>query len=479
MPVKEKPATLSPVSAPRHLFLRLRASASGNKEEKEATSGTTTPSPLPQQVQFSHKPHNHAPSYPPTITTPKHASEMSNTFTPKSRRTRFALHLHIHDLNNVPLVSGSSYIKWHLPHSTSADHRGRTTKCPIRDHRVDYSYRKEVGVRLTVGKEGMLQECGVVFEVWQEYSAGGRGERIRLGEVRLNLAEFVDASSSGASGGGGGEGPGSPGSPGGGGSVGGAGAGGGSGGEEGVVRRYLMQDSKINSTLKVGIHMRHVEGTRDYYAPALRTAPVFGGIAGIISSSEPAGSAAHNIANMANGDSDAATDGASNVPSNLTSTNKETGEMQDMYRRTLAASWASQPGELKADDAIEDIFAGGDGWGEVGQPDVEERKGEMQQRRHFYDAYASHSHSQSQSQSQSRPGSGTSTPNPEAEVQARPKSSRSNKGMVGMGVGRHKKSKSGGGGGGGQRLRKGLGEVDEFDVRDDLRSWRVGERAYG
>jgi hypothetical protein len=35
-----------------------------------------------------------------------------------------------------------------------------------------------------------------------------------------------------------------------------------------------------------------------------------------------------------------------------------------MYRRSLAAFWAAQPGELKADECIEDIFAGGDGWGD-------------------------------------------------------------------------------------------------------------------
>jgi len=53
-------------------------------------------------------------------------------------------------------------------------------------------------------------------------------------------------------------------------------------GEEGVVRRYLMQDSKINSTLKIGIAMKQVDGERNFVAPPLKTAPVFGGIAGIV-----------------------------------------------------------------------------------------------------------------------------------------------------------------------------------------------------
>jgi len=66
----------------------------------------------------------------------------------------------------------------------------------------------------------MLHESWIIFEVLQEYSAGGRGERIVLGTVKLNLSEYVEQSDL-------------------------------LDGEEGVCRRYLMQDSKINSTLKV------------------------------------------------------------------------------------------------------------------------------------------------------------------------------------------------------------------------------------
>lgn len=92
--------------------------------------------------------------------------------------------------------------------------------------------------------------------------------------------------------------------------------------------------------------MRHVEGDRNYYAPPLRTAPVFGGIAGIMSQEVPEG----------------LEDSIGHMPS-LSSKSRETGEMQDMYRKMLAASWVAQPGELKADECIEDIFSGGDGWG--------------------------------------------------------------------------------------------------------------------
>ena len=90
--------------------------------------------------------------------------------------------------------------------------------------------------------------------------------------------------------------------------------------------------------------MKQTEGDRNFVAPPLRTAPVFGGIAGIMTAEQ--------------GD----TDDGNTVPS-MSSKARESGKLQDMYRRTLTASWAAQAGELPADKCIEDIFAGGDGWG--------------------------------------------------------------------------------------------------------------------
>lgn len=100
----------------------------------------------------------------------------------------------------------------------------------------------------------MLQESCAEFEVIQEYGGSGRGERITLGHVKLNLAEYVEQSEMAAA----------------------------QDEDPGVTRRYLMQDSKINSTLKLGIYMRQTEGDKNFIAPALKTAQVFSGIAGIM-----------------------------------------------------------------------------------------------------------------------------------------------------------------------------------------------------
>lgn len=334
----------------------------------------------------------------------------------------------IYDLNNVPLVQGVSLIKWHLPHSIHGEHRGRTAKCPIANHRVEYGYGKVVPVRIAIDKNNNLSECLIEFEVLQEFSTHGvtgRSETITLGKVTLNLSEYVEESetvvreapfrSRGRSFGSNTNG-----------SAGNANAAShtrkrsslsqhtpatpdDSGVsptsttlpsksnsndaastkapsihepapeqyvEDGVIRRYLMQDSKINSTLKIGILMMQVDGDRTFSAPPLKTAAVFGGIAGMVAEAAggPGGAAAAADSGAAEfGHLHLQDDTQDPTSSNLSaqfSIGKNNGksrdvyELQDMYRRALAASWACQPGELPADECIEDIFEGGDGFGE-------------------------------------------------------------------------------------------------------------------
>ncbi|KAF2231334.1 hypothetical protein EV356DRAFT_452206 [Viridothelium virens] len=358
---------------------------------------------------------------------------LTDTAVPKTRRPRFELQLKIIDLNNVPLVSGTSFIKWHLPHSTAAEHRGRTDKFIIKDHKVSYEYEKTIPLRMTIDKNGMMQDTPVHFEVLQEYSSGGRGERIQLGNVKLNLAEYVEPSDNE--------------------------------GEDGVCRRYLMQDSKINSTLKIGIFMKQLEGDRNFSTPQLKGAPVFGGIAGIMAGEQQ-------------GESD---DVTGHMPS-LNTKSRETGELQDMYRRTLAAYWAAQPGELKADECIEDIFAGGDGWEGKDQSTSHHP-------RHDHMAVGESSDGEDHSETESRFLRNSNKPETGSKKgKGLAESFRSLRAQ-------HKKHKSIGGADGvsgrssieqqanqlkveaDKKRSTPSQEVDELSVREDLRSWRIS--SYG
>lgn len=295
----------------------------------------------------------------------------------------------------MPLVTGGSFIKWHLSHSIHADHRGRTPKSPIVNHRVDYNYSVIVGhIRIGIDKNNVLSECPIEFEVLQEFPTGGigggRDERISLGVVKLNLSEYVDESdarprdiaprlsresnhsarghsrkhSAGAatvatnltSGSASASVSSRPAS---------------SSGlpavfddldvEDGIVRRHLMQDSKINSTLKIGILMVQVDGDRNFVAPPLKTAPVFGGIAGLMAGEQVERDDAGRKCSLIYSLLPIASHTNPSEPPTLAKS-RDQAEIQDMYRKSLAASWSRHPGELPADECIENIFAGGDGW---------------------------------------------------------------------------------------------------------------------
>ncbi|KAL2069003.1 hypothetical protein VTL71DRAFT_15341 [Oculimacula yallundae] len=345
-----------------------------------------------------------------------------NPLISKARRPKFDLVLKIIDLNNVPLVNGTSYVKWHLPSSTSAEHRGRTAPAPIREHKVSWDYSKTIPVRLTIDKNNNLQECTIDFEVVQDYnSAGMRGEKITLGSVSLNLAEYVEESEMGAD------------------------------GEEAVVRRYLMQESKINSTLKIGISMKQVDGERNFVAPPLKTAPVFGGIAGIMAGEQ------------------AEQDDVGHMPT--ISKSRDHGELQDMYRRALAASWAAHADELPADQCLEDIFNGGDGWkhhDKTSTPRITQGdSGEDRDMRH---------HHRSMSGNSSKSATSQNTVTGKRTMRMGHKHSRSRDTMgpspSSSTVDMHDTSSENSSERGRQGFKKAL-ELDEFDIRDDLVAWRL------
>ncbi|KAI9734425.1 MAG: hypothetical protein M1818_006813 [Claussenomyces sp. TS43310] len=358
---------------------------------------------------------------------------------PKGRRPKFELTLKIIDLNNVPFTSGASYVKWHLPGSTSAEHRGKTDKAIIKEHKVVWEYEKTLVVRLTIDKTNMLQECLINFEVVQDYNYGGRGEKITLGHVGLNLAEYVESYDEGD--------------------------------DEGVTRRYLMQESKINSTLKIGISMAQVDGERNFIAPPLKTAPVFGGIAGIMGGEK--------------GDSEE----IGSLP--MLNKTREAGELQDMYRRTISAYWASQAGELPADQCIEDIFAGGTGWAsktkqdKVPQPRQHDLPGD--QTAHFgeYERWInkrSHHHHHRKNSGSSpasrtttgprNTGPGTGHRHTKSKEQADLKNG-TNDITGGVDMNLHSSSLDVTEKGRSGDHFKNVHEISEFDIKEDLRSWRV------
>lgn len=343
--------------------------------------------------------------------------------------------LSILDLTNIPLVVGHVSVKWHLPSSSAAEHRGRTDKSRIIEHRANFDYNKTLPVRLTIDKNGYLQPCDIYFEILQEFDSV-RGGKVHLGNVKLNLAEFtgdIGAERELEE------------------------------GEEGMVtRRYLMQDSKVNATLKIGISMRQIDGDTNFIAPPLRSAMVIGGIAGIVSA-------------------EAGGDASDDMPS-IASKSRELSEAQDMYRRTLAASWACERGELAPDKLIEDLFSGGDGgkmhiaptsqMGRIGymrQDRDSSNSSDADSRRGRGGSMSGNSLTPDMARHQGHRRGGNGTNGSQESVG----SAVSGRGSIEQqmkhstpGRGHHHKHSR-------HKNASGYQEVTEFDLRDDLRSWHV------
>jgi hypothetical protein len=148
------------------------------------------------------------------------------------------------------------------------------------------------------------------------------------------------------------------------------------------------------------------------------------------------------------------------------SKSRDHGELQDMYRRALAASWAADSTELPADKCIEDIFNGGDGWKyekneKSTTPRVvrEDSASDEHLNRHRRTQSGVSTHSQSTitvSRNKNRMGhkhsSSRDSLGPDSATEHDTSSESSERGRTGFGK---------------------VKEVDEFNVRDDLIAWKL------
>ena len=198
--------------------------------------------------------------------------------------------------------------------------------------------------------------------------------------------------------------------------------------------------------------MKQIDGDRNFEAPPLKSAPVFGGIAGIMTAEQ--------------GD----TDDGGNVPS-MSSKARESGRLQDMYRRTLAASWAAQAGELPADKCIEDIFNGGDGWGSTdemvaapspriggGSTDDESDTENRTVRRHKRNTSGTGSHETLKPLLRQRSSNKGDTTT----------GAVSGRGSIAQQVHSNHNAK--------EHTYRRPNEIDEFSAREDLRSWEISPK---
>lgn len=143
------------------------------------------------------------------------------------KRPNFQISVTINELTNLPQVSGMSWTRWFIKDSPKPEARGKTDKHIVRDHKVSYgSYKLSTTHHIRVSsRTNTLRPCVLVLEVVWEHS--NSAEKIPLGRVEVNLSEFANQ-------------------------------------ENPQPTRFLLKDSKINSTLSLTIELKQISGTKSY-----------------------------------------------------------------------------------------------------------------------------------------------------------------------------------------------------------------------
>lgn len=185
--------------------------------------------------------------------------------------------------------------------------------------------------------------------------------------------------------------------------------------------------------------------------PPLKTAMVFSGIAGVLASEQGPHDDAGRVAA-------------------INSKSRESGDLQDTYRRTLAATWSCREDELPPDELVESLFAGGSGLEapiatspytrfQVDDYDEGVSLSDADSRRTVQDARLSPAPDK-------RPISSSSTPSLNEKGSSDNLNVSGSKGSIQQQVYNGNREKT-------RRPNRHTREISEFDVREDLKSWEV------
>lgn len=157
-------------------------------------------------------------------------------------RPKFDVDIQVNQLLNIPLVSGSCWVRWYVRDSPKPDARGRTPHQTVREHRASWDHEIKLQTRIGIGRMNVLKEFMVIFDVMWDQNGS---EKILLGKVEVNLSEYV-------------------GSP------------------EPKRTKYLLKNSKINGALSITIGIKQTAGSKNFTVPPMTSSAVFGDITGVM-----------------------------------------------------------------------------------------------------------------------------------------------------------------------------------------------------
>ncbi|KAI8076737.1 N-terminal C2 in EEIG1 and EHBP1 proteins-domain-containing protein [Halteromyces radiatus] len=155
---------------------------------------------------------------------------LSNFFVSKHRKVAFEINFIIQDITNVPLVSGSYFVKWKLQKASQST--GITTKEHIKEHCVVWSFPVTTTAELVISKQHLLTPCELKLEIFQQ--VGGSNAK-QMGSLSINLSEYATSGF--------------------------------------ITKRYLLEECKFNSFIKLSIEMKQITNVDEPFSVPPLTKP--------------------------------------------------------------------------------------------------------------------------------------------------------------------------------------------------------------
>lgn len=305
----------------------------------------------------------------------------------KAHGAQFLFHFEIQELSNIPQSSGYCYVKWQLKNGTgnsgrqrreeehkgegvvgSNQSRGMTEKVAVKNRRARWDYKLDppAVVKLLVDRQQVLGSKKLKLEIYFEFlnneetegcvrfignkvvspvgtNAGVKQTREKhlLGTIVVDLVDYVNVE------------------------------------KEVRTQLLLLQNSKINSILKMKILMQLMSGkVQDFKLRRLTNGSRTGLNDIFEESSSEAGSlgilSSHSFFQgdrvCKNGSSGMTEHGSPlrHDASGVLATTFRNSVIEKLYQKTFIVPWDLRPGEFSPKDCVEDIIKNGNGWAKDG-----------------------------------------------------------------------------------------------------------------
>jgi hypothetical protein len=138
-----------------------------------------------------------------------------------TKKCKFQIVLKIHDLSNLPYLSGLYYSKFKLGRIKKS-----TLKVAVKNHIVIWNQEFVLETSINVGRDGVLQNSDLNISIKQSLVEGNTE---KIGIVCLNLSEFA--------------------------------------GQRMVTKRVLLRDSNVNCILRITVDMKLLKGDPGFLVP--------------------------------------------------------------------------------------------------------------------------------------------------------------------------------------------------------------------